>query len=46
MRLPFDPGAPTIAAAILYTMLPACLAALHSGWRCSRPAITALLAPR
>ncbi|MCW2994117.1 MAG: transporter permease [Conexibacter sp.] len=46
MHLPFDPGLATIGAAILYTMLPACLAAIYTGWRCSRSAITVLLAPR
>lgn len=45
MHLPFQPGAATIVAAISYTMLPACLAAIYTSWRCSRPAITTLLAP-
>jgi putative ABC transport system permease protein len=45
-HLPFDPGVATIVMAILYTMLPACLAAIYTGWRCSRSAITVLLAPR
>lgn len=46
LDLPFHPDIATTGAVVLYTMLPACLAAIYTGWRCSRPAITTLLEPR